>query len=323
MQTEQTTNPADVENADAAAAAAAEATNNDDAARAAAEEDAAFEAGYSSVTGEPVAADDGNQDDPNPAEQSQASDDRRHGDDFDAPGTSSDGATPPQYLTREEVDALFQERVDAVVAQRLKDQEAAWQQELRKVHGNFGSLKGRVEEITKPRQVQFNRLRENYPELVEDLVHDLGDAGGVFGGGAVDKDAILSDLQPEIEAKIAEATKSRLDELNERYLNFMSPGWESKVKSDEFGAWLGTLPPDEAKKLEFEDDPFVVADTVRRFDTWTSQQQEAAREAEAKAKRLAGAEPAGSGKGAMPPNRSNNDEAAFEAGFHSVRGGRR
>lgn len=299
---------------DAAAAAAADAQTND---QAQADEEA-FAAGFAAAFGDEPARDEGKDDGEGQPDDPPASGESARDDNFRATDEQGDGDKPPQYLTRDEVDRLFEERMQAEINRRLAEHDAVLQQEIRKVHGNYGALKGRLDEVAKPRQLSLNRVREEFPELASLLDEDLREAGGL-GAGGIDREAIEA-LVKEREEAMQQELQKHTDALNEKFLNFTAPGWEEKVTSSEFAEWLKSVPPEEAKQIEESNDPFYLAATFRRFDDWAGKQKEATREAADKAKRLGAAEPASSSRGAPPPSRTTNDEAAFEAGFHEVRG---
>lgn len=299
----------------AAAAAGAEAEQE---AQQRATEEAALLAGFAQANGEepPTPTDDdtadkaGKQDDPNDATGGDAPGAADQPTDTDAAATAAAEADVP--LTRAQLDEL------------LAQERAAFQAELRKVHGRYGQLNGRLEEVAKRKGL----TKEDLAALREEGWDDVADA---LGKNLPDKHEDLSPL-PDLddESPAPPATTSASDvvlppEVQDQILNRVSPGWDAKIASPAFATWLGTLPANEAAEIADSNDPLRIADEVARFDKWNSQSQAAAAEAEKaqrlKQQRLTGATQPTRGNTTATLPAEDDEETAMRKAYERTRQG--
>lgn len=62
--------------------------------------------------------------------------------------------------------------------------------------------------------------------------------------------------------------RSSLDAANESYLDRVSPGWRSKIRSPQFDAYLKYLPAAKQSEIVNSNDAVAVRDYIIEFDAW-------------------------------------------------------
>lgn len=312
-----------------------------------AQEDADFEAAFNSVAGhaptteeatqpkeaEPAAdVDEGQQDDDAKAATEAAATAQAEADaQAAAAQAQADEANAPVTITKAQLDAI-----QAQLA-RVPELEG----ELRRVHdttaGRIGSLKQSIDALkdkagqgNKASIKQLKRLGEEYPELAAMLVEDLNDASG-DGGSAAQPDAQAQAepaqaepaTQPAVQADPLEhpAVQEVLKKKEMAIVDAVHPDWRGLPAQPEFNEWKSQLPAAAQEMLANTWKSEVMIDAFNDFKAWRStraqQAQSQAQTNKQRDKRLAGAIPATTGA----PTGANavDDDAAFEAGFKSVR----
>lgn len=228
-------------------------------------------------------------------------------------GTADDAtaSTADTPLTRAELEALI-----------AKERET-FNAELRRVNGRFGSLKGRVEELSKRKGLtkeDLAALQDEYPEVAEPLGRNLPDKHEPLPEFEDETDTVTPTTtgQDDSGGDVATEVTDEIDNI----LTSLSPGWEDKLSSKGFAVWLNTLPQSEATNIASANDPLFVAEQIQRYDAWQKAITERASAEADKQARLASAETPTRGKTSGAPE-SEDPNAAFEAGFQSARGGHR
>lgn len=227
-------------------------------------------------------------------------------------GTADDAtaSTADTPLTRAELEALI-----------AKERET-FNAELRRVNGRFGSLKGRVEELSKRKGLtkeDLAALQDEYPEVAEPLGRNLPDKHEPLPEFEDETDTVTPTTTAQDDS--GGVTTVSTEEIDST-LSSLSPGWEDKLSSNGFAMWLNTLPQEEAMNIANANDPLFVAEQIDRFDTWQKAIDDRVAAQRDKQARLAGAETPTRGKTSGAPE-SEDPNAAFEAGFQSARGGHR
>ncbi len=239
-------------------------------------------------------------------------------------------------LTEEQVKDLFDK------VPNLEARLAAFDQEIRKVHGKFGEINSKLQKAGVPKIGKLSRLSEEFPEIAEMLVADLtdilsGGAGGLTaeetaaaqaaaaeaGGG---KEAITEEM---VQARIA----AEVGKVERKLLSLTHPDWQDIAKSPEFvklapnpkdpngepiivGGWLATLSPEDQQKYRYSEDAVVAAEAFTKFKTFQKSRKQSSTRRQERLER--GITP--KGEGATPV--TQDDDAALEFGFRSVRGKR-
>lgn len=312
-----------------------------------AQEDADFEAAFNQVAGntpttanatdpkeaEPAAdANDGQQDVEAKAAADAAAAAQAEADaQAAAAQAATDEANAPVSLTKAELDAIRAQLA------RVPELEG----ELRRVHdttaGRIGSLKQSIDALkdkagqgNKASIKQLKRLGEEYPELAAMLVEDLNDASGDGGAAAQpDAQATAEPAQAEPAAQPAvqvdpldnPAVQAVLKQKEMAIVDAVHPDWRGLPAQPEFNEWKSQLPAAAQEMLASTWKSEVMIDAFNDFKAWrhtrTQQTQAQAETNKQRDKRLAGAIPATTGA----PTGANavDDDAAFEAGFKSVR----
>ncbi|MBI4695580.1 MAG: hypothetical protein HY749_16305 [Gammaproteobacteria bacterium] len=269
------------------------------------EEEQAFNEGFASVMGlgpEPPRAPEPapKVEDPKPEEGT--TEDTRE----DAKTEADEGAADePRTLTMDEVTEF--------ITRELDTRDARHAEEIRKLHGKYGSLHGSLKKL---RDIPV-LTREH----LSDLTHEYPEVGELLG-----KKLPESYTPPELPADAGNDEPAPVtpqvesDDQQERYLDRFCKGWRDKIVSGDWAQWVSTLSPKERDAMEKSDDAIFVADSVERFDKWAKQRAKKAAEQQQRQERLERAAPATTGQSA--PNPIEDEEAAMAAGFQSVYGRR-
>jgi hypothetical protein len=151
----------------------------------------------------------------------------------------------------------------------------------RKVYGKVGELNGTLQQLQKqPAHFTpdtFKRLREDYPELADALVADMGEA---FGHRKTDE---TQDVDKLVTERVKAATSETIEKVEEKLLTVMHPDWKELANSGEFQSWVGLMKPEEAEALMNSKDGLSVAGNLTKFKTWredSRKQKATAEEAE-------------------------------------------
>lgn len=306
----------------AATAAATEAEQEANERAAAQAEEAALLAGFAEASG---------QEPPTPTDEETTAGDTAGPQDKpdnaaggNAPGTTDQPSNADDAAATAAAQAdtpLTRAQLDEILAQ----ERAAHQAELRKLHGRYGQLNGRIEDLAKRKGL----TKEDLAALREEGWDDVADA---LGRNLPDKHEDLPPLEdatddtPATQPAGASNAVELPPEVQDRYLDRLSPGWQTKIISDDFANWLRTLPANEAEAIADSKDPIRIADEIGRFDQWKSAAAARAAEDEKaerlKQRRLSGAAPPTRGTTTATIPAEDDEEAAMLKGYASVRGGR-
>jgi hypothetical protein len=207
-----------------------------------------------------------------------------------------------------------------------------------KMNGRVGNLKQAIDAMKtqvaqgiRPSSLQMKRLKAEYGDLADILEQDMAD---VFGSTAApaeaepeqqdQPDAASGDTpgaaqddplaHPEVQAK--------LQAVEMRVVDAAHPGWREMKDTPEFATWYGALPATAQELLANTWDSSVMTDAFTDFKAWNAEQAAAkvAKEATNKQRknRVENAIPATTGSPTGVT--AVDDDAAFLAGFKSVRG---
>ncbi len=304
----------------AATAAATEAEQEANEREAAQAEEAALLAGFAEASGQeaPTPTDEKTT---ATADTQDKTDDAAGG---DAPGTTDQPSNADDAAATAAAQAdtpLTRAQLDEILAQ----ERAAHQAELRKLHGRYGQLNGRIEDLAKRKGL----TKEDLAALREEGWDDVADA---LGRNLPDKHEDLPPLEDATDDTPASQPARTSDaielppEVQDRYLDRLSPGWQTKINSDDFATWLRSLPANEAEAIADSQDPIRIADEIGRFDQWKSAADARAADAEKaerlKQRRLSGAAQLTRGSTTATIPAEEDEETAMLKGYASVRGGR-
>lgn len=190
--------------------------------------------------------------------------------------------------------------------ERLKGQES-------KLFGTLGDLKSRVEKAAQPGQPvkltaeKFERLSKEYPELAEAIAEDLSKVQMPTG---------QSFTPDEVERVVQERATAIERKFEMKLLTQQHPDWRDQVKSDDFRDYLLTQRTEQDRE-EFGNswESETVGKYFSDFKTWKAKATQDATKRETRVTRAI--TPRGVAAPAAP---TVSDDAAFEAGFKSVRG---
>lgn len=215
---------------------------------------------------------------------------------------------------------------------------------VRKLQGRFGELNDRMAKMGGPRKItkeNLKKLSDEFPDLAGILADDLSGiltAGGGEGGDISDES--LNKLIERIEPEISNRFSSFEDQVNNRVLNILSPGWKEKMfdkpvldeKGEvkevpfqkDFKQFLSTLTDEDRGQLLTSRDPEHVAAGMKKFDEWKVARDKKAKADADKKRRLERATQEKTG-GSSANNRSTEEEEsdkAFTDGFEEASGKR-
>lgn len=212
--------------------------------------------------------------------------------------------TPAQI--REAIERINDLAKLAPEVERLKGQES-------KLFGTLGDLKSRVEKAAQPGQPvkltaeKFERLSKEYPELAEAIAEDLSKVQMPSG---------QSFTPDEVERVVQERATAIERKFEMKLLTQQHPDWRDQVKSDDFRDYLLTQRTEQDRE-EFGNswESETVGKYLSDFKTWKAKATQDATKRETRVTRAI--TPRGVAAPAAP---TVSDDAAFEAGFKSVRG---
>lgn len=191
--------------------------------------------------------------------------------------------------------------------ERLRGQES-------KLFGTLGDLKSKFEKAAQPGQPvkltaeKFERLSKEYPELAEAIAEDLSKVQMPTG---------QSFTHDEVERIVQERTNEVVEKAKTSLrVEIAHPDWEAVVGSDEFKDWaVSTQGPEKVEAFRLSWDHKLINGFLSDFKTWKAKATQDATKRETRVTRAI--TPRGVAAPAAP---TLSDDAAFEAGFKSVRG---
>jgi hypothetical protein len=206
-----------------------------------------------------------------------------------------------------------------------------------KIHGKIGDLTRRLTELTQPgagggkRKItkdMLKRLSQEYGQLAESLAEDLSEILETPASSSIDKESLMKDVDTRLDTRTQEALSSVGEMVSEGILNFISPGWKSKLESKEYGEYLDSLPSGERKKIEDSGEPAFVAESIKNFEAWDTTRKQAKTDKDkadkTKARNLdkAAAQPKGVSRATAPAGGNKDDEleASMNEGYKKVSG---
>jgi len=296
-----------------------------------ADDDAALEAGFHLARGEePPAEATASETDGKTETDTTAASGTEAGDDASGTETETQAGTEgaPGQASQQLLAGLTEDQIKDLFAKvpNLESRLAAYDAEIRKVHGKFGEINSKLQQAGVRKIGKLSRLSEEFPEIAEMLAADLSDilTGGSGGlspeqsqaAEAAAADRGKTDEGAITEEKVQARINAAVSAVEEKLLTVMHADWKQVAASPEFMAWLTKLPKDDHDRYRYSDDAVVAAEAFTKFkESRKSQKQPSARRQERLAQAIAP-----KGEGAAPV--TQDDDAAFELGFKSIRGKR-
>lgn len=275
------------------------------------QEDAEFEAGFTGQEVEPADTEKESAE----AEQTETTDETTEAD------TESQEAHPEetgQYgLTNDQIKALLAKasEVDAMKAEMVANRD--------RIFGKFGEIQRTLQDMRQsnaPASVaakftadKFKRLQKDFPELAEAFAADLSEAMSVETGNAQNPDEFNARLGHAVQSLRAEYDQKLDQRLAMHTMTTMRPNWRSEIASDDFALYRNTQMTPEAQQVwDTTWNPDEVAAELKKFDAW--KERGTTKKVANKSRLEAALQPRG-----QQTEHSVSDDAAFEAGFKSVR----
>lgn len=282
-------------------------------------------------------------------EDADGDDDDDSEDDDDADDDAGDGKAKnpddePITLTKGELkkitDGLASLTAMQSTLQNLGDPGKALDERERKIMSKIGELNRTIETLNKggKRKIDkdaFKRLGAEYQQVAALLAEDLSEILDSPASPGIDKEQLIKDVEEISKKNQGELLKELQPIIDQRVqntvLDILSPGWETTLKSDEFGEYLDSLPTKERKAIEAETNPQGVVAAINQFKGWQTAQEQAAeqrrQEKKDKKDRLKkGEQPKGSGGAGNQGGKKDDEEdeqAAMNSGFNKVYGNQR
>lgn len=285
------------------------------------DDDAAFEAGFASVQGvepgtsnsEPVnAADEGS-------------------DEISTDETPVDEAPPVEQQPEPEADPL--EGLHPKVREALAELEQlrAVTGRINRIEGSLGGLQSHVKQLAskpapqpangnasapeaEPVSEAWKRIEEEFPEIAAAVGERLNGMGKP-SAQQFDPAELVGKVSEQVRAELEQKRQAEAhEEIAEAH-----PGWDEAMRTDGGKAWLRTLPQHELQEFLTTQRASKVIRYLDRFSEHQKQQQQVAtvqQRRDATARNAV--TPQGAKAGGM--RREVDEDAAFEAGFSSVRG---
>lgn len=287
------------------------------------DDDAAFEAGFASVHGSEPGSErselSGTADD-NGAEIS--TDEQPQGD-AEAPAVEQQ---PEPQAEADPLDGLHPKVREALAE---LEQLRAVANRINRLEGSIGGLQSHVKQLASkpapqpangnaqaPNQEQaseeWKRIEEEFPEIAAAVDKRLR---GVGGAAQIDPADLVGKVTEQVRADLdAKRQADSLAEIEEAH-----PAWGDAIKSEAGQAWLKTLPQHELQEFFTTERTSKV---IRYLDRFAEHQQKQQQASSVQSRREATARNAITPQGgkAGVPRREMDEDAAFEAGFSSVRG---
>lgn len=197
------------------------------------------------------------------------------------------------------------------------------EQQFGKVWGKFGELQRELGNAARTGKIdgvavtpdRLKRTREVFEELAEPLAADIQEILSTATLRAAG--AAPGDLESQINTRIAEGINKALRSVHELLLTDRHSDWTKVVKTPDFGLWLQTLPADERERVEGSEDATYLIPKFTAFKEWREKASVAQRR---RNNRLEGAIVPDGMRTARRTPPGDDEAAAFEAGFRSVRG---
>jgi hypothetical protein len=190
--------------------------------------------------------------------------------------------------------------------------------ELRKLQGQYGALNDLLRQTLKTKEaegkpaaltsVELKRMKAEYPDMAEFLQEDLAEAiKGITQAAPPDPKVI--------EALVSERVQREMSGLREAAVTDVHETWKTDLFADgkrtpEYDAWLKTMPPDEAEKLEGSTSPYYVIKKLNQFYDWKTKETKAKTEKQDRLK--AAITPQGVPRAGQP---TLSDQEAMNRGF--------
>lgn len=220
------------------------------------------------------------------------------------PDKEEPAATPEPEITIKDLRALLDDNTDKT------------KQQISKLAGKLGELQQKIDAakstVSGISPKAREKMEKDFPELASMLFDN---------DGAPEPETVKEPTHEEPAPK--EISLEELQEAQE-LLAFDHPDWDKVCNSEEFKAWMKTLPPAVYRRLNETNDPGFVSDKLTRFKKFQEDQATAKAAAEAvkateekkKQSRLESAiTPQGVPRTATSSNEEDEEEAAMNAAF--------
>jgi hypothetical protein len=155
------------------------------------------------------------------------------------------------------------------------------QAEIRKLNGRIGDLNSQLhaslkakEEAGKPATLtplEMKRMKEQYPELAEDLTADIADALATLSPKSADPKEIETLVTQRVQREMAILREAAVTDRHETWKTDLWVGGNlgaERVRTPEYAAWVKTLPEAEAQAFENSDNPSFVNRKLDQFYDW-------------------------------------------------------
>lgn len=209
---------------------------------------------------------------------------------------------PPATEEEPDIAGFTKEEIRNLLARAAKVDDL--EKEIRKVHGRFGELNGKIQEVmSKPqakaaeKPAELSQVEEDYPEI------------------AAFVRAQMEQLTPKKEEapQPAQAEVATQPNLELALMDHLHEGWREKVESRDFNLWLASQADDVRTKYDSAQTAKELSGVLTQFDSWSASRQ--ARSNQGKQRLEQAMTPTGNhGKPKTAP--SPQDE--FVSGFKSV-----
>lgn len=282
------------------------------------DDDAAFEAGFALVQGVDPASER--------SEPVNAAD--ADSDEISTDETPADEAQPVEQQPEPEADPLegLHPKVREALAELDRLKQVA--NRVNRIEGSLGGLQSHVKQLAstpKPASDQapapqgltgekWKRMQEEFPEIAEAMAEQLPNLMG--GQTQINPDELASKVHEQVRAELEQKREAEaFEEIEEAH-----QGWSESLRTEQGQAWLKTLPQHELQEFMTTKRASKVIRYLDRFAEHQKQQQQAA---SVQSRRDAAARNAVTPQGGAKAGgvrREVDEDAAFEAGFSSVRG---
>lgn len=298
-------------------------------------EDAAFEAAFNAARGiEPGAESMTSENDANP-EGDDDSEEKPQDDEAAAAAAAEAeaakkaaeaeaAANAPVTITKADYDRLMTiaNEVPTLREQITKTHDRTFGR-LGELQQTINALKTKADTGNKASIKQLKRLEAEFPELANLLKEDLSD---VFGASEDASEEDKQSASPAAPAQVNplehEEVQKVLREKEMQIVEAVHPGFLDLASTPEFAEWTATLPAEAVNLLRSSWDSKVMVPAFNDFKKWKEQRVAAKSAKQQNDKRLERAITATDGNGASAKHVVDED-AAFEAGFNTVRNGGR
>lgn len=192
--------------------------------------------------------------------------------------------------------------------------------ELRKLHGRIGDLNSQLQQALKTKEaegkpaaltsLELKRMKAEYPDMAGYLQEDLAETLAGLKQAAPDPKVIDTIVSDRVERQMSELRDAAVTDVHE---NWKADLFADGKRTPEYDAWLKTMPPDEAEKLEHSNNPYYVIKKLNQFYDWRS------KEAKAKTEKQERLQAAITPKGVPRAGQSTlSDEEAMRKGFNEA-----